>query len=278
MATIAENLQTIQNIKQDIKTAIENKGVDMTNTPFSEYSTKIDEITTGGGSDKIDVAVTGLKFGYTTLTEIPDVLDFSNVTDMSYMFSDCYNLQSVSSINTSKATDMTHMFHNCESLESLALIDTSKVVNMGAMLANTMLRKIPQFDTSSVKNVNNIFFQCFALETIPLLDFGSVTNMSSIFGIYELDYLTNIGGFKNLKKSVTREFIDLLPNISTSSLINIINNLYDWSGNTDGKAPLNDGTIYNFGTTHSLKFGYNIANLSDAQIAVATAKGWTLLA
>jgi hypothetical protein len=101
--------------------------------------------------------------------------------------------------------------------------------------------------------------------------------MSNIFGIYELDYLTNIGGFKNLKKSVTSGFIDLLPSISTSSFMNIINNLYDWSGNTDGKAPLNDGTIYNFGTTHSLKFGYNIANLSDEQIAVATAKGWTLL-
>lgn len=50
MATIAENLQTIINIKADIKTAIENKGVDMSNTPFTEYSTKIDEISSGGES------------------------------------------------------------------------------------------------------------------------------------------------------------------------------------------------------------------------------------
>ena len=50
MATIAENLQTIINIKADIKTAIENKGVDMSNTPFTEYSTKIDEISSGGKS------------------------------------------------------------------------------------------------------------------------------------------------------------------------------------------------------------------------------------
>ena len=50
MATIAEKLQTIIDIKTDIKTAIENKGVDMSNTPFTEYSTKIDEITSGGES------------------------------------------------------------------------------------------------------------------------------------------------------------------------------------------------------------------------------------
>lgn len=273
MATIAENLQTIQNIKQNIKTAIENKGVDMTNTPFSEYSTKIDEITTGG---EIDINEYGIKLGYSSFNKIPDGIDFSNVTDMSYMFCDCYYLQSVSSINTSKATNMNSMFYNCDRLDSLALIDTSKVVDMGGMLGNTMLKTIPQFDTSNVENVSSIFHQCIALRTIPLLDFGSVTNMSSIFGIFELDLLTSIGGFKNLKKSVTREFIDLLPNISTSSLINIINNLYDWSGNTDGYAPLNNGTIYNFGTTHSLKFGNNISKLSDAQIAVATAKGWSL--
>ena len=275
MATIAENLQTIQNIKQDIKTAIENKGVDMTNTPFTEYSTKIDEITNGG---EIDINEYGIKLGYSSFKKIPDGIDFSNVTDMSYMFSDCYYLQSVSSINTSKATNMNSMFYNCERLDSLALIDTSKVVDMGGMLGNTMLKTIPQFDTSNVENVCSIFKQCIALRTIPLLDFGSVTNMSSIFGIFELELLTSIGGFKNLKKSVTREFIDLLPNISTSSLINIINNLYDWSGNTDGYAPLNNGTIYNFGTTHSLKFGNNISKLSDAQIAIATAKGWTLTA
>lgn len=273
MATIAENLQTIQNIKQDIKTAIENKGVDMTNTPFSEYSTKIDGISAGGG---IDINEYGIKLGYSSIQKIPDGIDFSNVTDMSYMFSDCYYLQSVSSINTSKATNMNSMFYNCERLENLALIDTSKVVDMGGMLGNTMLKTIPQFDTRSAENVNSIFHQCIALKTIPLLDFGSVTSIHSIFGIFELDLLTSIGGFKNLKKSVTREFIDLLPNLSTSSLINIINNLYDWSGNTDGYAPLNNGTMYNFGTTHSLKFGENLSKLSDAQIAVATAKGWTL--
>ena len=60
MATIAENLQTIQNIKQDIKTAIENKGVDMTNTPFTEYSTKIDEISSESIFETINITQNGI--------------------------------------------------------------------------------------------------------------------------------------------------------------------------------------------------------------------------
>lgn len=54
MATIAENLQTIQTIKDNIKTSIENKGVDVGDVSFTEYSTKIDEITTGGGGGTLE--------------------------------------------------------------------------------------------------------------------------------------------------------------------------------------------------------------------------------
>lgn len=85
MATIIENLDVLKNIKEDIKTAIENKGVDMTNTPFTGYAEKINEIT-------IDVGEYGLKFANSTLTKIPEIFDFSNVTDYSYMFTNCKNL------------------------------------------------------------------------------------------------------------------------------------------------------------------------------------------
>lgn len=49
--TISDKLQELIRIKQDIKTAIENKGVDLTDVPFTEYAEKIDEIETGGGGD-----------------------------------------------------------------------------------------------------------------------------------------------------------------------------------------------------------------------------------
>lgn len=49
MATIAENLQTLNETKQAIKTAIEDKGQDLTDIPFTAYAQKIAEIKSGGG-------------------------------------------------------------------------------------------------------------------------------------------------------------------------------------------------------------------------------------
>jgi hypothetical protein len=48
--TIADQLVDINNSKQAIKTAIEAKGVTVGSAPFSQYATKIGEITGGGGT------------------------------------------------------------------------------------------------------------------------------------------------------------------------------------------------------------------------------------
>ena len=48
MSQLIDNLNTIESIKTDIKTAIENKGVDMTGVSFPGYASKIGEISGGG--------------------------------------------------------------------------------------------------------------------------------------------------------------------------------------------------------------------------------------
>lgn len=47
MATISENLSKLAEAKENIKTAIEAKGQDLTNVPFVEYATKIESIEIG---------------------------------------------------------------------------------------------------------------------------------------------------------------------------------------------------------------------------------------
>ena len=50
MATIVENLDILEVVKDDIKEAIESKGVVIhDSTPFTDYATKIDEISSGSG-------------------------------------------------------------------------------------------------------------------------------------------------------------------------------------------------------------------------------------
>ena len=111
------------------------------------------------------------------------------------------------------------------------------------------------------------------------MDCGNITNTFDIFYYNNITTLTDIGGFINLKANGGSYFISNLKNLTVQSLMNIINNLFDWTDYPDGKAPLNDGTIHNFGTNHSLKFGtINLGKLTPEQIAVATAKGWTLTA
>lgn len=51
--TIASKITTLDGIKQDIKAAIEAKGVTVGSAPFGDYDTKISEITGGGGGPVI---------------------------------------------------------------------------------------------------------------------------------------------------------------------------------------------------------------------------------
>ena len=51
--SVADKLLQVNQVKQDIKVAIENKGVDMTGIDFGGYAGKIDEIQTGGGGGGI---------------------------------------------------------------------------------------------------------------------------------------------------------------------------------------------------------------------------------
>ena len=48
--SIVDKLLQLNQIKQDIKVAIENKGGDLTDVDFGGYAEKIDEIETGGGT------------------------------------------------------------------------------------------------------------------------------------------------------------------------------------------------------------------------------------
>lgn len=82
MSTVAENLNRIISAKSDIRTAIIDMGVDVSETDRIEtYADKIKSI-----KSKIDVAEYGLKFGNSKGLS-PD-LDFTNCTDLSKMFVD----------------------------------------------------------------------------------------------------------------------------------------------------------------------------------------------
>ena len=206
-------------------------------------------------------------------------LDVSNVTNMDYMFQNCNNLILIDGIkdwDVSKVTTMNSMFYNCKNLTSIDGIkdwDTSKVTNMGNMFYNC--ENLTSIDlsgcnTSGVTTMDGMFNGCKNLTSVSSIraDKISISTYSSPFGTSNNTVLTDFGGFINLKNSWNgNHCVNKLTVLSHQSLINILNGLYDFTGNN--QTPTSSQGKIKFGSTH-------LATLSDDEKAIATNKGWTL--
>ena len=117
-------------------------------------------------------------------------LNTSEVVNMAYMFSSCFNLTSLdlSSFNTSKVTNMEGMFDNCANLINLDLssFNTSQVTHMEYMFhdcrALTSL-DLSSFNTAQVTYMGWMFYGCWALTRVDLSHFNTsqVTDMGGMF-------------------------------------------------------------------------------------------------
>ena len=126
-----------------------------------------------------------------TLT-LPDGFDSSNVTDMSYMFHYCKKLTSLNltSFNTSNVQNMQGMFSSCEELQTLTLsnsFNTSNVTDMSYMFQTckkiTSLN-LTSFNTLNVTDMQGMFGGCEELQTLTLSNnftTSNVTDMSYMF-------------------------------------------------------------------------------------------------
>lgn len=194
MATEAEkfagNVQSLNETKQAIKTAIENKGQDLNGVPFTGYASKIEAIQSGGSSEDTELlrqiltrtSGIGMFRGCTQLKTIPQV-DTSGFDSIQSMFQDCKLITTIPEIDTSKATDMQYTFRGCDNLVTIPELDTSKVTNMFFMFYYDIgLVTVPKLDVRNVTNLNYMFDGCKKLQTCLIrnikvnLKVGSTTN------------------------------------------------------------------------------------------------------
>lgn len=185
MATIADNLQTLMDIKDDIRSAIVSKGVDVTDDlSWTEYANKISEITSRNLS--YFPLYNGVSFGLSGWTQAPDCTIVEDITDMQGMFYGCTNLINapvwLSNINTSTRTRS--MFYECRSLTSLVPINTSNVTDAAGMFYNCQaLTHIPDMDCSKMQNIDRMFYNCQALTSI-----GHLTGLGEAFTNVSSEY------------------------------------------------------------------------------------------
>ena len=208
------------------------------------------------------------------LAEIP-LFDTSNVTNMDSMFENCGYLYEIPQLDTSNVVYMEKMFSGCWHLHTIPLINTSNVTNMINMFDGcTNLETIPQIDTSNVTNMSGMFNGCERLRTLPALNAQSLTmkfytTISGIFGNLDLRNLRDFGGFLNLKCSLTGDNnLKRLTNLTYESCINVLNGLYDFTGN--GETPSSEqGKL-----TVSEYFLFEVGD----EISIARSKGWVVSA
>lgn len=243
---------------------------------------------------KINIQKEGITFAFSKITEVPEWADWSNVQDMTRMFSYCDNLKNIKLIDTSNVvnmnsmcynatkittipafdtsnvTDMYYMFYGCSSLLSIPLLNTSNVSNFSNFINGcSKLTSFPAIDTSNAVNIDAMFGGCTSLTTIPALNAGKVTSTGSFFGYSDLKNLTNFGGLIGLKVSMNNNYgFAKTPNLSYESCINVLNGLYDFVGN--GETPTS--------SQGKLKVHANFLTTVGDELSIGTNKGWTITA
>lgn len=181
--------------------------------------------------------------------------------NISYITSECTSLECISDNifgDTSDSRDMTHAFrasglkqvptirfpmHNCESMfqdcRRLAVYDGSRV------------------NTANATAFTNMFYMCHSLTQVLNLDISSATAVGNIlFQCGALERLTFAGA--TTPGGFTMSVIDKC--LSHNALVEMINSLPVAKSAATISITLNPGT----------------AELTDAEIAVATAKNWTV--
>ena len=306
MGPTVEELNKVLEIKNNIKQAIADKGVEITDdTAFADYPSKIESIESGGGGDPyyetLWNACTNNNTDYSYLfegyngTEL-DVskFDTSNVQDMNNMFATCQSLKTldVSNFNTSNVKDMNYMFYYCKELTSLGDIsnfNTSNVKDMKRMFYNckklTSLGDISNWDTSNVTSMTDMFNYCKLLVSLDLSKWNvdKVTAMGTMFT--QCDSLTtlNVSGWD--VSHITGSYVIRTAFDYCKSLVDFYppQNINAEMSVSSSTALSHDSlmriinNLMTTTTTKKLTLGKdNLAKLSDEEKQIATGKGWTL--
>jgi surface protein len=184
--------------------------------------------------------------------------------------------------NTSALTKWNKMFYGCKKLINLDVsdFDTSNVTDMSSMFYDCYALAtldVSSFNTSNVTNFSSTFTNCQALTSLDLsnFDFSKAISVSMFYNNYVLKDLqlgSNLGkGFTSKQNNAYNLEFAYCNQLTHDSLMDVINKVYDLNLTYD---VANGGTLY----TQKISFGSkNIAKLTSEEIAIATAKGWTVL-
>lgn len=183
-----------------------NKSAKLLFKALGTYAGKIEM----NGIENLDTSeVTDMSYMFTDGSQYTDLdlssFDTSNVTTMSGMFLNCSKLTNLNLANfdTKNVVKFINLFNGCSSIENINLssFDTSNATKMYAMFGNCEnLKKVnlKNLDTSKVTDMEAMFFNCKSLSKIDLSSFNtsSVERLKRMFVNCELLTELDLSNFK----------------------------------------------------------------------------------
>ena len=134
--------------------------------------------------------------------------DISNVTDISYLFSNCTfikTLPDISNWDTSNITNISNLFYHCINLTSIPDISNwnlDKVINMSYMFYDcksiTSLPDISKWNTKNASDMRGIFCNCSLLKTLPDISTWSTDNVTNMSGLFQ--HCSNLENLPDISK------------------------------------------------------------------------------
>lgn len=281
--SIQEQITRLESAKAGIKTAIENKGVTVSaDSKLDTYPNYISQIETGGGTGG-KIKPSSINFsGFNGESIDLNLLDTSSLTTFRDMFFNCSNLKSIdlSQLDVSGVTTLYEAFGNCVNLEALDLtvFNTGLIGNLQYAFTNCpKLDKttLIMFNTTNVTNMEMTFYNANTRTSLPTLNADNANRISDFCSnnteLQDFDGLVNLGKAYNTTyaENYSSYRFDLrdCSKLTETSIINILNNLYDIA--TKGVK------------TQQCRIGStNIAKLTSEEgqqaLQNATTKGWTV--
>lgn len=146
MATVAENLQTLNEAKSAIKMAIEAKGQDMTDVPFTQYAEKIEGMST-------------LKDYGAATRSVGHLFFYKDITNEQAAQLIQYN-------TTQNVTNIQSMFSYATSITHPPLFYIGSTVYAANLFSNTKIEVIDGYDFRGVYNATKFVDNCANLKEI----------------------------------------------------------------------------------------------------------------
>lgn len=187
------------------------------------------------------------------------VMDVGNMVDGSALFQDCVSLEEVPAFYAPEATDIQQMFDGCVRLAHIGGASFPKAENWFAVFRECRsLTVLPVIDCSSATSLNACF-QCApgrgSLESLPAVFASNLATAENV--LTGQVRLTDFGGFTGIHIPFG---VSDCVSLTRESLLALI----------DGLAPVSQACALTLGSR-------NKGLLTDAEIQIATDKGWTVL-